>query len=233
MGTRRFALPGRGCRRARLTSRWITLYRCAVPRTLTARLGMPRHLLCPLVIDKWAVCFRRSLVVASCRKAVLRQHISAGRVVWRSFLTGSIPGSSTREDAAQGVFSPADSALVGTFWAHSETRSSILSVHLVGHVIKVIREQMPVLIERHSRRFMAKLRLHSLDVGPRRDHQRGRSVPQLMDGHPRELLVCGLAPLDRRAEPMRRRRRPQTVAHLRGTTTAHRGPCRRSPAPKA
>jgi len=27
-------------------------------------------------------------------------------------------------------------------------------VHLVGHVIKVIREQVPVLIERHSRRFM-------------------------------------------------------------------------------
>ena len=28
-------------------------------------------------------------------------------------------------------------------------------VHLVSHVIKVIGEQMPVLIERHSRRFMA------------------------------------------------------------------------------
>jgi len=28
-------------------------------------------------------------------------------------------------------------------------------VHLVGHVIKVIGEQMPVLIERHRRRFMA------------------------------------------------------------------------------
>jgi hypothetical protein len=56
---------------------------------------------------------------------------------------------------------------------------------------------MPVLIKRHSRRFMAMLRLHRLDVGPRRDHQRGRSVPQLMDSHPRELLVCGLAPLDR------------------------------------
>jgi hypothetical protein len=32
-----------------------------------------------------------------------------------------------------------------------------------------------------------------------------------MDGHPRELRIDGLAPLDRRAEPMRRRRGPQRL----------------------
>src|SRR6516164_9002363 len=43
-------------------------------------------------------------------------------------------------------------------------------VHLVGHVIEVIGEQMPVQIQRHRRGLVAELALHRLDVGTACDH---------------------------------------------------------------
>jgi hypothetical protein len=56
---------------------------------------------------------------------------------------------------------------VGAFFCTS--RNEVL--HFDGHVVKVIRKQMPVLIERHRRRFVPKLGLHRLDVGTGGDHQ--------------------------------------------------------------
>ena len=49
------------------------------------------------------------------------------QAIYCGFRPGSIPGSSTREGSGQGVFSPWPVSFVGTFWAHPETRSSILS----------------------------------------------------------------------------------------------------------
>jgi hypothetical protein len=70
-----------------------------------------------------------------------------------------------KEHAGQGVFLRWPVSFVGTFLGTFFRRPGHQVVHLFGNVVKVIGEQVPVLIERHRRRLVPELSLHRLDVG--------------------------------------------------------------------
>jgi hypothetical protein len=111
------------------------------------------------------------------------------------FVPGSIPGSSTTEYARNMQVRVYFRAGLFPLWARfgdifSQTRPpGHQVVHLFGNVVKVIGEQVPVLIERHRRRLVPELSLHRLDVGTPGDQQRRRRVASLVGGHPRELRI--------------------------------------------
>jgi hypothetical protein len=94
-----------------------------------------------------------------------------------------------------------------TFLTHSasaEVRAlRCRSVHCVGHDVEPIAEEVPVLIERHRRRVVAKHLLHHLHIGAGCDSQGRGRVPSLVRVETRNAQTLGCLSQRRRLERLR------------------------------